>query len=88
MAATSRLNKDDPLFNFMNQDSTKGFAAGADEMVASIDKVKSTFKSITQKQKVDVDDFYNMMDFMYKNRTDKTVTDKGWISRALGITDT
>ena len=88
MAATSRLNENDPIFNFMDQDSTRGFAAGADQMISSIDKVKSTFSSITAGEQILADDFYNMMDFMYNNRAEgmQDWDDSTWLANALGIT--
>lgn len=88
MAATSRLNENDPLFNFMDQDSTRGFAAGADQMISSIDKVKSTFSSITAGEQILADDFYNMMDFMYNNRAEgmQGLDDSSWLANVLGVT--
>ena len=82
MAKIAMFNPDDPLFNFMDQDPSKGLALTASSMVDSIDKVKEAFATLKEGENISATDFYNMMDFMY----DKL---GGWdnLVNALGISD-
>ena len=82
MSKIALFNKDDPLFNFMDQDPTKGLALTAQSMADTIDKVKDAFESLKDGENISATDFYNMMDFMYKYTG-------GWdnLVNALGISD-
>ena len=66
MSKIALFNKDDPLFNFMDQDPTKGLALTAQSMADTIDKVKDAFESLKDGENISATDFYNMMDFMYE----------------------
>ena len=82
MSKIALFNKDDPLFNFMDQDPTKGMALTAQSMADTIDKVKDAFESLKDGENISATDFYNMMDFMYEYTG-------GWdnLVDALGISD-
>ena len=82
MSKIALFNKDDPLFNFMDQDPTKGLALTAQSMADTVDKVKDAFESLKDGENISATDFYNMMDFMYEYTG-------GWdnLVDALGISD-
>lgn len=84
MANIKRLDPNDPIFNFMDQDSTDGFANGTEQMKASIDTAVEALKTLNSGEKIDTDSFYNMFDFMYKSKGEQS--DMDWI-KSLGFTD-
>ena len=82
MAKIAMFNPDDPLFNFMDQDPSRGMALTAQSMVDTIDKVKEAFSTLKDGENIAATDFYNMMDFMYDQLG-------SWdnFANALGISD-
>ena len=82
MAKIAMFNPDDPLFNFMDQDPSRGMALTAQSMVDTIDKVKEAFSTLKDGENIAATDFYNMMDFMYDQLG-------SWdnFAKALGISD-
>lgn len=82
MAKIAMFNPDDPLFNFMDQDPSRGMALTAQSMVDTIDKVKDAFSTLKDGENIAATDFYNMMDFMYDQLG-------SWdnFANALGISD-
>jgi hypothetical protein len=54
-------------------------ANGFDNMVSSIDAVKSAFSSIKSGDIIDNDTFYNMMDYMHKSKAEG-VSDRDWLN--------
>ena len=85
MAKISRQSADDATFNFMGQDSTRGWTENADTLLESIDTVKTAFGDLSSKKSIDFQDFYNLMDFMYKNTKTPDVSDEKWLINTLGI---
>ena len=86
MENTQFLDPNDPRFNFMDKDSTRGFANGSEEMAATIQTALDALSTLRSGEAIDADSFYNMFDQMYAFR-DKAefATDIDWI-KSLGFT--
>lgn len=60
----SKLDPNNPMFDFMNQDPTDGLTQNFDTFVGSIEQVQGIFESFKAGEAIGYRDFYNMMDFI------------------------
>lgn len=87
IADAARLDPDNPLFNFMEQDPTEGYGAGIDEMLSNINKAKDGLQTLKDKGSIAAKDFVNMFDFMYSQTgANFKGGDIAWLN-SLGISD-